>query len=174
MVPTPHFDVAEAAGATLVINQPMVRRSEKYTGLEGLLTTCHLRMPGTTADYGFPWFVRTYWQIEFVAIGASGFMAKDPKFRFADLGMVFPDQNAWTSALSDVTPTVGQFVKMTGYTGPLHMITMYLCIFGHSGILNISADALLQHRDRLIKARKQFKLQTGINPSPANLVGIVL
>jgi hypothetical protein len=138
------------------------------------MTACDLHMQGTTADYGFPWFVRTYWQIELVAAGAIGAIAKDLKFPFADLGTVFPDQNAWTSALSEVTPTVGQFVTKVGYTGPVHLITMYLCIFGHADILSHSAATLKRHLASLIKARKNFKNKTGINPSPANLVNLVI
>ena len=73
-----------------------------------------------------------------------------------------------------MTPTIGQFVTKAGYTGPVHLITMYLCLFGHADILKHSTATLLHHIGQLIKARKNFKDQTGINPSLANLVGLVI
>ena len=164
----------EAAGDTVVINQPMVRRSKKYTSFEMLLKTCDLHLQGTTADYGFPWFVRTNWQIELGEIGAIAALAKDPKFPISDLGVVIPDQNGWTCALSEVMPTIGQFVTKAGYTGPVHLITMYMCPFGHADMLKNSAATLLHHIAQLITARKNFEDHTGISPSPANWVGLVI
>jgi hypothetical protein len=146
------------------------------------LHACGLHLPGTSPDYGFPWFVRSIWTIEHCAgalaigaIGAAGdTFVPSLNFPLENLGRIFPDQNAWATLLSQVAPTVGKFGTLAGYSGPPYLLTMYMCIFGTKDIVQFSPAQLALKQDELVTARCAFKQKYGINQKPSNLVMSVL
>ena len=92
---------------------------------------------------------------------------------FSDFASTFPDQNKMLEKIVEIKPsmTCKAAMKMSGYTGPLELMAMYLCFL--KGVDRTSTVFFCKNMGLLMKTRADYKLSNLQNPVLRELVKIV-
>ena len=80
----------------------------------------------------------------------------------------FPDRKQHVLELAP-SPLIADLVSSLGYDGPIELLTMHLCLFGSSEMERFSPEWLRANRDKLIRAREQYRKTHGLQPRCAVL-----
>ena len=127
------------------------------------------------ASYLLPWTFRVLCISRMRARGIRSLTV--PGLTLAAVSSMFPDQGQWIKRLAGLTPpgkrTIETLIQVLGYTGPVELLTMYMCLCQDQALRKISVADLECKQGEVSQFIRQFRRVHKMTPHPA-VVGATL
>ena len=151
----------------------------KYCAILTYHRVPRMGLAGTSA-YLLPWTFRVQCITRMRAHGIASLSLAPGNVTVATFSSMFPDQNHWIRAVARLAPagqqTIDAVIQLLGYTGPLELLTMFLCLCQDKSLRNTSIADLSQSQqdDRVLQITLEHWRAYGFMPHPAVLAATLM